>query len=232
MNDSKFHQFSPIIVYESTLDNQEEIKEAFYDNLSKYSFDVQSEIGFYSSGEHEGKVFLHKENDFLVFFNQLKDHLKRYMISLGFAEEKFSYHVLKSWYVIAEKNRGMNFHFHSSSDLSFVYYINLPKNSPGIEFENQNKNNINSLFDSIFSLEDHNKNLIKYYSHFHTCSSYNVNVKEGTLLIFPSSLPHSIPSIDFEGKRYSIAGDIKLTLKSDIINYEIGLMHPSNWKEL
>ena len=143
MNNTIFHAISPVIIYESILENQEEIKELFYKKFPEYGFDNITRLDGSTllTGEYIGKSYLHNDKNFDTFFQSLKIHIKEYLTRLGFAEEKFSYHVLKSWYVINTNSRGQKYHIHDNSDLSFVYYVDVPENCARIKFLNQNYTN-------------------------------------------------------------------------------------------
>lgn len=234
------HGISPIIIYESNLKNSKEIKKLFHDKFSEHGFDnqlrdgPQGQSGMLLNGESIGKAYIHNDEDFDIFFRQLKVHITEYLKNLGFSFEKLSYHILKSWYTVISDSdlSGMSFHHHDSGDLSFVYYVDVPENCANIRFLNQNPKNKNSIFNGIFLSGDTKKSLISNYNNPHTTHSYPFKPKEGKLLIFPSDLEHGIEPSNNSKKRYSIAGDIKFTLKKEILDYETGLVHPSLWKEL
>jgi hypothetical protein len=231
-----FHGISPIVIYESNLENKGEIKKLFHNKFSEYGFDIQIADRLdgitTSNGEYLGKSYLHNDEDFSIFFKQLKSHITEYLTKLGFAADKLSYHVLKSWYVIISDLNGMEFHHHDGADLSFVYYVDVPEDCANVRFLNQNFRNKNAIFNGIFISSDSEKNFIGDFNNPHTSHSYPFKPKEGSLLIFPSALEHGIERTDNPIKRYSIAGDIKFTLKKEILDYETGLVHPSLWKEL
>lgn len=240
MIESKIYGISPILIYESfnSLDDHEAIKDIYYKQFDKYGFDYGLDSRFEgvsnSSGESLGKSFLHKDPLFSDFFNFVKDNLINYITKLGFNEELFSFHVLKSWYVIITENNGMQFHTHSGSDLSFCYYVDVPKNSGTINFLNQNNNNKNNIFSGLFDYnpQEPHKTFIKDFKNPHTFNSYSFDPIDGKLLIFPSELSHSVNTNEPGVIRYSISGDIKITLNKNIKNFESGLVHPSLWTEL
>ena len=231
-----FHGISPIVIYESSLQQTDQIKDLFHKKFSKYGFEIKlgdRPDGMTSSnGEYLGKAYVHRDKDFKIFFDQLKFHITEYLTKLGFAADKLSYHVLKSWYVVITELNSMNFHHHDSADLSFVYYVDVPEDCANIRFLNQNFNNKNAIFNGIFISGDLTKHFINDFNNPHTAHSIPFQPKEGHLLIFPSALEHGIEQTDNSVNRYSIAGDIKFTLKKEIIDYETGLVHPSLWTEL
>lgn len=233
INHKIIHGISPVLIYESHNENNDEIKKIFHKNISKYGFSVEKgnrDGVTAASGEYLGKSFLHHDQNFGSFFSFIKENIKNYVKSMGFDDELFSYHILKSWYVIITDNNGMGFHSHSSSDFSFTYYVDIPEGSSGIKFLNQNMFNKNNIFSGLFGNET--TSYIKDFNNPHVFESYYFRPSNGKLLIFPSSLEHAVDSCEMGVVRYAIAGDIKLSLNKNIINFESGLIHPSFWREL
>ncbi len=240
MNSDSLYGLSPVVIYKSFNVPEEhvKIKSLYHRKFQQYGFDVGMDSRYSgvsnSSGESLGKCFLHKDSDYDGFFYFLKDNLNNYFYKLGFNSDLFSFHILKSWYVVITDNNGMDFHTHSCSDLSFCYYVDIPKNSGKINFLNQNFNNKNNFFSGLFDYNPNEpeKTFIKDFTNPHVFKSYAFEPSEGMLLIFPSDLSHSVDWCDESITRYSISGDIKLTLNKNILNFESGLIHPSCWREL
>ena len=242
VNESKLYGLSPILIYESFNDirQHQKIKKIYYEKINEYGFEYGLDSRFIgacnSSGESLGKSFIHKDPDFSELFSFIKENIVEYITKLGFNVDLFSFHVLKSWYVIITENNGMDFHTHSGSDLSFCYYIDVPLHSGNINFLNQNtKNeNINNLFSGLFDFSEYepSKAFINDFKNPHTFYSFPFEPSEGKLLIFPSTLEHSVDKCEPGVVRHSISGDIKITLNKDIKNFESGLVHPSLWTEL
>lgn len=240
MNESKLYGLSPILIYESfnNIKQHQKIKKIYYEKYNEYGFEYGLDSRFVgacnSSGESLGKSFIHKDPDFSEMFSFIKENIVEYITKLGFNADLFSFHVLKSWYVIISENNGMDFHTHSCSDLSFCYYIDIPLNSGNINFLNQNTKNTNNLFSGLFDThpEEPDKSFIKDFKNPHTFPAYSFEPSEGKLLIFPSTLKHSVDRCEPGVVRHSISGDIKITLNKDIKNFESGLVHPSLWTEL
>ena len=240
MIESQLYGLSPILIYESfnNIQDHKKIKKIYYEKINEYGFDYGLDSRFNgacnSSGESLGKSFIHKDPSFSNLFQFIKINLVNYITKLGFNDELFSFHVLKSWYVIISENNGMQFHTHSCSDFSFCYYIDAPKNSGAINFLNQNTNNQNNIFSGIFdySINEPSKTFIKDFENPHVFNSYGFSPSDGKLLIFPSTLDHSVNTCEPGVVRHSISGDIKLTLKKEIQNFESGLIHPSLWTEI
>jgi len=253
IKNSLLHAISPTYIYHGELYNSEVIREVFFDKFEKYGFEVNVEnydsnlpqmpVGFgqsdsnYPTGEvRPDKGYIHLDDSFSLFFTQLKSHITKFLDGIGLDVDKLSYHVLKSWYTIMDERWGVALHHHNSADLSFVYYVNVPPGAGNIHFLNPNlaDTSHNCFFSSIYDQPISGKGLLKDKITSHTKDLLPVETKDGDLLIFPSTLSHMVPSStgDSGEKRYSISGDIRLTLSPDISTYEHGLVHPSRWLEL
>lgn len=253
IKNSLLYSISPTYIYHGELYNSEVIKEVFFDNFEKYGFEVKVEnydsnlpqmpVGFgqsdsnYPTGEVRlDKGYIHLDDNFSLFFTQLKSHITKFLDGIGLNVDKLSYHVLKSWYTIMDEKWGVALHHHNSSELSFVYYINVPPGAGNIHFLNPNfvETSHNCFFPSVYEKSLLGRGFVKDEITLHTKRLLPVEVKDGDLLIFPSTLAHEVPASKSENgeKRYSISGDIKLTTSPDISTYEHGLVHPSRWLEL
>jgi hypothetical protein len=74
--------------------------------------------------------------------------------------------------------------------------------------------------------------MINEYNDFN-CDFYSIPPEEGTILLFPSSLPHSTKSIsdDFKGERLGISGDVILVLNEKYKSYSYGFLNEKYWKK-
>jgi hypothetical protein len=57
--------------------------------------------------------------------------------------------------------------------------------------------------------------------------------QEGTIILFPSKLPHATKSIsnEFKGERLGISGDVTLILKEEYLSFSRGHIHEKYWKK-
>ena len=118
---NKIHEVFPLVVYQGTVDCHKEFKEQNLDSLRDYWFDgYQNE-----SPEFSGRIFVHHQKKYELFFKSLKKNLDEYMQHLNVDHTLLSYHVIKAWVghhkddstpVIAP-------HYHNESNISFVYYV-------------------------------------------------------------------------------------------------------------
>ena len=89
-------------------------------------------------------------------------------------------------------------HTHYGYTLSGVYYVNVPDNSGKIMFHHPQDNTCTPFIRNVSKWAVHNS------------LSWWVPVVAGSIVIFPANLRHSVPALDFEGTRKSIAFDIVL----------------------
>ena len=109
----------------------------------------------------------------------------------------------------------------------FTYYLSSDETSD--KFCAHTQFNNNEVSESLFEIGK--LNLIKKFNNYN-CNKYTITPKEGTVLIFPSSLLHSTLKKENIGDRYTIPGDIKLSLKPEYNLYHQSIPHPSQWLEL
>lgn len=210
---AKIHQLFPTLVYQNNLDCNKE-----------YILDVLRENNYfpsgYGTGELEGKVFLHLDQDLDYLFDTIADQVGEYLDSLCILKSEYLISVTKSWVSVSGNNNFVPMHYHSCAHLTFVYYVDLEEPADPIWFC-IDKNPNECFGDQLKSAWRRN--------------SFNTNeiffdVAEGDLFIFPGSLRHyTSPKRNQVGKRrISIAGDIILTnTKTDL---ESGLVPPQYWK--
>ena len=122
---------------------------------------------------------------------------------------------------------GLNMHNHNAADISFTYYLSSDETSD--KFCAHTQFNNNEVSESLFEIGK--LNLIKKFNNYN-CNKYTITPKEGTVIIFPSSLLHSTLKKENIGDRYTIPGDIKLSLKPEYNLYHQSIPHPSQWLEL
>lgn len=224
---NKIHEVFPLVVYQGTVDCHKEFKEQNLDSLRDYWFDgYQNE-----SPEFSGKIFVHHQKKYELFFKSLKKNLDEYMQHLNVDHTLLSYHVIKAWVghhkddstpVIAP-------HYHNESNISFVYYVHTDETSD--KFVISRAKNYNEVAGGLFETAN-SKNTLLGFNRYN-CNHYTITPIEGTVLLFPSSTLHSTQKFTQRiGERLVIPGDIRITLKENNPDYHQGSTHPSQWLEL
>jgi len=174
---------SNIFMYELNIDNKKIIN-----FLKKINYD---EIKF------NHKSYISIEND-LFKFKELKILKKEIIKCLkNYYENVIQYDcnfkILNSWATKINPGGYSQFHHHSHSFLSCVYY---PKGNIGYNIKFTNRN-----LDYFWDLP------VKKYNIFNS-NSWTINVKENTLLIFKSDILHRIEPNESSEDRYSLAFNI------------------------
>jgi len=108
--------------------------------------------------------------------------------------------LLNLWFNVNRKHNFNHPHVHNSCNFSGIYYLNVPKNSGVLRFNNPDKI-IQSL--SFYEGPFHNYNGSNN-------SQFVITPEEGLLVIFPSHLEHSVEPNQNDEPRVSIAFNIKI----------------------
>ena len=182
----KAHNLWPIPVYEGEIPVREKwkvlIKSLDYERTHINNSDISCDRYILNSmPELKSEIETHCEYFVRKYLN-IKDNAKFYLQN--------------SWVNIHGPNEFSQIHYHGSSLLSGVYYPILPKKSGDIAFHK------GSIYTNIF----HNSIRIEYNENNHiTTEKYVIDLNEGTIIIFPSHLEHSVEQNKSNESRYSIA---------------------------
>lgn len=216
------HKIFPLVVYQGQVEGHQEFKGEYLNALRQYWFDGYKN----ESPEYSGRIFVHIH--YPEIFQSIKKNIDEYFETLNVDHNQLSYHIVKSWVGVHEKNTPeLNAHNHNESNISFVYYVNSDDSSDkfcAVQTENPNEV-VGGLF------ETGQKNLIKGFNNYN-CNYYTFTPKEGTILLFPSDMFHkTLKFTERKTERIVIAGDIKVTLKPNSC-YHQGTTHPSQWLDI
>jgi len=222
---SKVHEIFPLVVYQGNIDCHSEFKQ-YTDELKQYWFNGYEN----ESPEYSGRIFLHTEEKYEPFFDDLKKNIDDYMTHLNVDHDKLSYFVSKSWVGYHNKEvPALNVHSHNETNISFVYYLKSSDNSD--KFCVSQSKNVNENTGGLFETGKQ-RNIIKGFNKYN-CNNYTITPHEGSVLIFPSNVLHStLKMSEQEDERIVIAGDVRVTLKPEYQNYHQGCTHPTKWLEL
>ncbi len=221
----KTHEIFPILIAQDTIKIHQEFKDQYFEELKSLWFNGYEN----ETPENSGRCSLHLNSNYLILFKSLKESICNYLDLLEVDHEKLNINFIKSWVGYHSKNiPQLTPHTHNESDISFCYYLSSDDTSD--KFCTHNLNNMNEVSDGLF--ETSNKyNIIKKFNKYN-CDNYTITPHEGTVIIFPSNLPHSTLKKQNLKDRYVIAGDVKLCLKSEFNLYHQAMPHPSLWLSL
>jgi len=220
----KVHEIFPLVVYQGSIDCHNEFKE-HTNELKEYWFNGYEN----ESPEYSGRIFLHAEPKYEMFFDDLKKNVDRYYQHLNVDHTKLSYFISKSWIGYHnEEIPQLNPHYHNESNISFVYYLKSSDNSD--KFCVSQRTNLNENTGGLFETSDQRNTLLGYNKY--NCNFYTITPHEGSVLLFPSNIYHHTIESKVRDERIVIAGDIKVTLKPEYTNHHQGCTHPTQWLEL
>lgn len=228
------HALFPTLVYQAHSANCEQWRPLFESQLAESGFTPEQRGSRHFAGEYHGRILLHQQPALRPFFEELSTFVCKYLNELGMKPEFFHMQCLKTWFVICSTSQGeqeaMVTHNHSCSDISWVYYLDVPddRSSP-IRFH-AGRSPETAPFGSAFHYDWHNENksAIKRRNWWNR-ESTAIHPKPGDLLLFPGHQLHSIDANKSDQHRISIAGDIALTLRDEYQDLEFGRTAPGHW---
>tara|TARA_Y100001937_G_C7136448_1_gene340230 strand:- start:4713 stop:5399 length:687 start_codon:yes stop_codon:yes gene_type:complete len=219
----------PTTVYVGEVTDHQTHKQEFYKVYHK--FDYEDSDANSTVSENTGRPFIHLEDNLDPLFNEIILHTKRYVIDVLQYKDIFEYVITKTWLSRTRSQKEIPWHIHSTSHVSFVYYLNMPPNAHKLKF--LNPHNKNSFFLGM-SLESRyeERTMVKEFNQLNSEEFY-IHPPEGTVALFPSSIQHCTQCVDkcFSDERLAIVGDITLTLKEDQLQYSMGYIDQKYWKK-
>ena len=219
----------PTTIYANEVANHEVNKKLFFDLYDKYDYEENERSVTVSEGQVD--PLIHLEPTMNPVFEEIVKHIKNYVLDVLKYKDIFNYAITKSWISRTRSTASIPWHIHSTSHVSFVYYLHIPPNSHSTVF--LNRHNINSLFlgaNSENTVDD--MNMIQEYNNLN-CKTFFIQPEEGTLILFPSSLSHGTQHVDddFCDERLSIVGDVNLLLKEEYLLHSMGLIDEKYWRK-
>ncbi len=226
---SQIFNIFPTTIYVDKVENHKTFKEQFLKLYEKFDYE-ENDI---SNTVSEGQVhpLIHLEPSMDDMFKEIVRHIKSYVLDTLQFKDMFNYSITKTWISRARDNKEIPWHIHSTSHVSFVYYLNIPAYSHTTRF--MNVENYNSLFLGANSHETNDdKNMIAEYNMLNA-KTFFIHPQEGHVAIFPSRVQHGTQCIkqDFNDERLSIVGDCNLILKDEHLLHSMGLIDEKYWKK-
>lgn len=195
--------------------------------LDPYTFSSDDGI----QGEYLGLADMHLDDKLADFYKMITNEARMYLESLCINNDLFDLYIVKSTLSkISIPEHHFAAHKHFCSDISFVYYVQVPPGSDSLYFLNEFKPN--ELFGHMFD-DVRERNMLTQYNAFNATAHY-INPESGLLVMFPGKLLHGTRKMSpepFTGDRIAIVGDINLVLKPDQNNWETGKVDLSRWRK-
>ena len=209
----------PTTIYVGEMTKHDQYKINFYDVYHK--FDYEEDDVNKTVSENTGNPIIHHEECLEDLFSEIIFHISKYTLDVLKYKNIFDYVITKTWLSRTRSQKEIPWHIHSTSHISFVYYLNMPPNAHKLKF--LNPHNKNSFFLGM-SLESRyeERTMVKEFNQLNSEEFY-IHPPEGTVALFPSSIQHCTQCVDksFDDERLAIVGDITLTLKEDQLQYSM-----------
>ena len=222
----KTHRLFPTIVYEFNYDKNEMVRRIVREDCMNYVVDGKtSEIE---------NPFLHQNEKLIEFYFYISQCVRKCIEQQHVDPSKVNVYITKSYFNVM--NTPCPQHHHRDSDVSFVYYCNIPNNhDKEIRFWTENKPEFTSGFCETYGVTKWD---------IDNSTSWGFVPTEGELLIFPAELSHGVgeenyaPNVEkiynsdqFMQYRVSIVGDIILTFSDSFRTDKThGNFSPDQWR--
>ena len=177
------------------------------------------------TGDTKGHEFLFSNNLFKNLASKISQSIIKYLSLLEINTNLLDIYYQRSWATLTENKQSINFHTHSQSNISFAYYLLKPEDSGGIIFRSNDLQN--EVAKNIFTNSKLEKSLITKPNAYNSDKSV-FDLKEDSIIIFPSKTPHATTPNNSGSLRISISGDITLMLK-DSSGFEHLMPNFTNW---
>lgn len=148
----------------------------------------------------EGNVYntnntynLTKNKQFNSLHEWIFKNVNDYAYNIGYKNKKIQ--CLNSWFNIYDKYNYQEKHEHYPSDISAVYYLFSPQNSGNIKFYSHEPNSTKDCYEENNPL---------------TWSTYEMQPRNGLLLIFKSNLIHGVQQNKSNKQKISLALNFKV----------------------
>lgn len=182
-------------------------------------------------GEYLGLADMHLAESLSEFYQIISSEARIYIETLGINNDLFDLYFVKSTLSkLSTPDQHFVTHKHHCSDISFVYYVQVPPGSDTLYFLNEYKPN--ELFGYMFN-HDRDRSMIANINAFNAIT-HNIDPEPGLLVLFPGKTPHGTRNLSdepFSGERIAIVGDINLVLKPEHNNWDTGKVNLSNWRK-
>lgn len=138
------------------------------------------------TGDHWGFVDLHHDGRLTWLNRSLSQEAWRYLEALGHDPEGLELHIARAWGIVSQPGQSVAAHAHHESDLTAVYYVEVPDNSGAIRFLNTASG-----------------------------GQTTVEPQSGQLVIFPSKQRHEVLTNSAGADRLSISFELTVTRCAD-----------------
>ena len=177
------------------------------------------------TGDTKGYEFLFSNVLFKNLSSKISKSIIRYLKLLEVNTDLLDIFYQRSWATYTSNQESINFHTHSQSNISFAYYLLKPPDSGGIVFRSNELQN--EIAKNIFTTSKIEKSLINKPNAYNSDKSV-FDLKQDSIIIFPSKTPHATAPNQSGSPRISISGDVTIMLK-DSKGFEHLMPNFKNW---
>ena len=202
MPEFKTYNLWPIPVYEAEIPVKQKWKDAVLNSEYERTHINNSDIS-------KDRYILNNIPDLK---SDIEKHCELFVRKYLTVKDNAKFYLQNSWCNIHGPEEESQIHYHASSLLSGVYYPIFPKNSGNIAFHK------GSIYNNVF----HKSIRFEYEEHSNvTAEQYVLGLREGTIVIFPSHLEHSVEKNNSNENRYSLAFNFYVRGKFGKEEYEL-----------
>ena len=230
---SQIFNFFPLSVLKSKINltsdqKQKMIDEVFSMEKKSKNLDYKNQTSSWT-GDTQGFEYLHNNQVFNIFFEEVKKKVFEYLDALAVDKEKLEIYIQRSWATISRDKENIALHKHLQSHLSFAYYLKKKDTDANLLFIDETKHNefLPGLFLSPTTLKEQiiNKRNIS------NTAAIVFDAKEDEIVMFPSKTSHQTQPNVKNNERISLSADIFLTSKHSE-NLEHLVTPFDNWKKI
>lgn len=191
----------------------------------KQENDQYKKSNFAWTGDTKGYEFLFSNLLFKNLSTKISNSIIKYLKLLEVNTDLLDIFYQRSWATYTNNEESINFHTHSQSNISFAYYLLKPPESGGIVFRSNELQN--EIAKNIFTSSKIEKSLINKPNVYNSDKSV-FDLKQDSIIIFPSKTPHATTPNQSGSPRISISGDVTIMLK-DSKGFEHLMPNFENW---
>ncbi len=203
----------PLTVVQDEISIEESERTELVSEISKMknTNKEQKNTSYAWTGDTKGFQFLFSNKKFNSLSSKISASLIKYLNILEINTDLLDIFYQRSWATYTDNEESINFHTHSQSNISFAYYLLKPNNSGGIIFKSNELQN--EIAKNIFTNSKIEKSLINKPNAYNSDKSI-FDLKQDSIIIFPSKTPHATAPNLSGSPRISISGDVSIMLKN------------------
>jgi hypothetical protein len=172
---------TPLMIYEVEIEEKEKV---FL--LNQYPDNVMENTGNSTSTDKN----ILKRPEVRGLYEMMLSHVNDAFTRIHNPSKDCGLYITQSWLNFTIKEQYHHRHNHPNSFYSAVLYLKVC-DKDNITFYHPTYNNSYEIYSNHYGL--------------YNCSSWEIPVKDNVLLIFPSTLPHSVPTLKHDNLRASLS---------------------------